>query len=255
MSNSEFKGLSLASINGAIAASLSKFNDVAFDPGLVTRIKSAHQNHGIPMSDLINKLPGELEKYGTDAVNGFLQKKHWSHIKSQKHHPELANNAANAIWEDGAANIGRGAQNMTWQERCHASIDNHFDGLLAATRSSRFLERTLGNAFEAGIYAAIITAVDQLLIHRNTLVNGSNEEREVILIKILDTSKLYAAGAIPISIFIALALMLIPSLEVVMVPLGIIGVANLGIRLIASAINNPTQQEKEAIRKILELYT
>jgi len=93
-----------ATAGGAIAASLSKFNDLALDPHLVTRITSAHYNHGVAVADLINKLPGELERYGTDAVNNFLNKghgdasgKHWSHIQSQKHHPELADRASNAI--------------------------------------------------------------------------------------------------------------------------------------------------------------
>ena len=244
-------------VGGAIAASLSKFNDLALDPHLVTRITSAHHHHGVAVADLINKLPGELERYGTDAVNNFLNKgygdasgKHWSHIQSQKYHPELADKASNAIWEDGSTNMGRGAQDMTWQERSHASFDNHVDGLFAAARTPEFWQRTLGNAVEAGIYAAAIAAVDQLLIHRDELVNGSHEQRKATLLSLLKTSGLSAAGALPVSIFMAVALMLIPSLTVVMGPLGMIGAAGLGIRLITSVVNNPTQQEKDAIQQL-----
>lgn len=246
-----------ATAGGAIAASLSKFNDLALDPHLVTRITSAHYNHGVAVADLVNKLPGELERYGTDAVNNFLNKghgdasgKHWSHIQSQKHHPELADKAANAIWEDGSTNMSRGAQDMTWQERAHASFDNHVDGLFAAAQTPEFWQRTLGNALEAGVYAAAISAVDQLLIHRDDLVNGSHEQRKATLLTIVKTSGLSAAGALPVSIFMAIALMLIPSLTVVMGPLGMIGAAGLGIRLITSVVNNPTQQEKDAIRQL-----
>ena len=247
----------MATVGGAIAASLSKFNDLVLDPHLVTRITSAHHNHGIAIADLINKLPGELECYGTDAVNNFLNKghgdasgKHWSHIKSQKHNPELADHASNAIWEDGSTNMSRGAQDMTWQERAHASFDNHVDGLFAAAQTPEFWQRTLGNAVEASIYAAAIAAVDQLLTHRDELVNGSPEQRKATFLGILKTSGLSAAGALPVSIFMAIALMLIPSLTVVMVPLGMIGTAGLGIRLITSVVNNPTQQEKDAIRQL-----
>ena len=246
-----------ATVGGAIAASLSKFNDLALDPHLVTRITSAHHHHGVAVADLINKLPGELERYGADAVNNFLNKghgdasgKHWSHIQSQKHHPELADRASNAIWEDGSTNMSRGAQDMTWQERAHASFDNHVDGLFAAAQTPEFWQRTLGNALEASVYAAAISAVDQLLIHRDELVNGSHEQRKATLLSIVKTSGLSAAGALPVSIFMAIALMLIPSLTVVMGPLGMIGAAGLGIRLITSVVNNPTQQEKNAIRQL-----
>ena len=48
----------------------------------------------------------------------------------------------------------------------------------------------------------------------------------------------------------AIALMLVPSLRVVMRPLGMIGIAVLGIRLITLVVNNPTQQEKDLIRQL-----
>ena len=139
---------------------------------------------------------------------------------------------------------------MTWQERAHASFDNHVDGLFAAAQTPEFWQRTLGNAVEASIYAAAIAAVDQLLTHRDELVNGSPEHRKATFLSILKTSGLSAAGALPVSIFMAIALMLIPSLTVVMGPLGMIGTAGLGIRLITSVVNNPTQQEKDAIRQL-----
>ena len=139
---------------------------------------------------------------------------------------------------------------MTWQERAHASFDNHVDGLFAAAQTPEFWQRTLGNAVEASIYAAAIAAVDQLLTHRDELVNGSPEHRKATFLSILKTSGLSAAGALPVSIFMAIALMLIPSLTVVMGPLGMIGTAGLGIRLITSVVSNPTQQEKDAIRQL-----
>ena len=37
------------------------------DPQRITRIQSAVTNHSVTVSDLLAKLPGELEHYGTTA--------------------------------------------------------------------------------------------------------------------------------------------------------------------------------------------
>ncbi len=248
-------GKVLAMVGGTVAASLSKLNNFAVDPQLISRISSAVSNHGVAAADLIAKLPGELEHYGTSAVDAFLkggdsQGKHWSHIKSQANSPHLASDAANAIWEDGTVNIGRGSADMSWLDRMRASADNHLDGLIAAVQTPEFWQRTLGNAVEASVYAAAITAVDQLLVHRDELINGSVEARKERLIQILQTSGLMAAGALPVSVFLAVAMMLLPCLAGVMAPLGVIGSAGLGLRLIASAVRNPSQQELQAVQQL-----
>ena len=53
-------------------------------------------------------------------------------------------------------------------------------------------------------------------------------ERKERLLQILQTSGLMAAGALPVSVFLAVALMLLPGLAVVMGPLGMIGTAGGG---------------------------
>ena len=240
---------------GTVAASLSELNNVAVDPQLISRITSAASNHGVAAADLLAKLPGELEHYGTAAVDAFLQGgdalgKHWSHIESRFNSPHLAADSTNAIWEDGSLNVSRGAADMSWLERIRASADNHLDGLLAAAQTPEFWQRTLGNAVEASVYSAAITAVDQLLVHRDALLNGSPAERKERLLQILQTSGLMAAGALPVSVFLAVALMLVPGLAVVMGPLGVIGSAGLGLRLITSAVRHPSQQEREAAQQL-----
>lgn len=245
----------LAVAAGTVAASLSEFNNFALDPQLISRISSAASNHGVSAADLLAKLPGELEHYGTSAVDAFLKGgdalgKHWSHIESQFNAPQRAAEAANGIWEDGTVNIGRGASDMSWLERVRASADNHLDGLIAAAQTPEFWQRTLGNAVEAGVYAAAITAVDQLLVHRDELLNGTVEVRKQRLMQILQTSGLMAAGALPVSVFLAVALMLVPGLAVVMGPLGLIGTAGLGLRLITSAVRHPSQQERRAVQQL-----
>lgn len=245
----------LAVAAGAVAASLSELNNVGVDPQLISRITSAASNHGVAAADLLAKLPGELEHCGTAAVDAFLRGgdalgKHWSHIESRLHSPHLAADAANGIWEDGSVNISRGSSAMSWLEKIQASTDNHLDGLIAAAQTPEFWQRTLGNAVEASAYSAVIAAVDQLLVHRDALINGTSEERKERLLQILQTSGLLAAGALPVSAFLAVALMLVPGLTVVMGPLGVIGSAGLGLRLITSAVRHPSQQERQAVRRL-----
>ncbi len=76
------------------------------------------------------------------------------------------------------------------------------------------------------------------------------EARKERLLQILQTSGLMAAGALPVSVFLAVALMLVPGLAVVMGPLGVIGSAGLGLRLITSAVRHPSQQERRAVQQL-----
>ena len=223
---------------GAVGASLSTFNNISVDPLLISRINAAASNHGIAAADLLSRLPGELEHMGTAAVDAFLQGgdalgKHWSQITGN--------------WEDGTTNLRRSGADLSWQERLRVSADNHLDGMIAAGRTPQFWQRTLGNAVEASAYAAAIAAVDQLLIHRDALINGNQAQRRERLLEILQTSGLMAAGAFPVSIVLALALMMVPGLVVVMGPLGMLGTAGLGLRLMASAVRHPSRQEREAL--------
>ena len=223
---------------GAVGASLSTFNNISVDPLLISRINAAASNHGIAAADLLNRLPGELEHMGTAAVDAFLQGgdalgKHWSQITGN--------------WEDGTTNLRRSGADLSWQDRLRVSADNHLDGMIAAARTPQFWQRTLGNAVEASAYAAAIAAVDQLLIHRDALINGNQAQRKERLLEILQTSGLMAAGAFPVSIVLALALMMVPGLVVVMGPLGMLGTAGLGLRLMASAVRHPSRQEREAL--------
>ena len=223
---------------GAVGASLSTFNNISVDPLLISRINAAAINHGIAAADLLNRLPGELEHMGTAAVDAFLQGgdalgKHWSQITGN--------------WEDGTTNLRRSGADLSWQDRLRVSADNHLDGMIAAARTPQFWQRTLGNAVEASAYAAAIAAVDQLLIHRDALNNGHQAQRRERLLEILQTSGLMAAGAFPVSIVLALALMMVPGLVVVMGPLGMLGTAGLGLRLMASAVRHPSRQEREAL--------
>lgn len=237
---------------GSFIAWMSPLNDFVVNPAAVAKIQSAIRNHGISAQDAISALPGELEKYGTAATDAFLRGgdkvgKDWSHIQSQFNRPDLASHAANATWEDGTVNRARGKCDMTTGERTHASIDNHLDGLIAAAQTPEFWQRTLGNAMESAVYAACIVAVQQILIHRDELINGDDERRKQLVHQILRTSGVSAMGALPTSIVFALIVALVPGVKVVLVPLGIVGLAGLGIRLISAVARHPSRQELQAI--------
>lgn len=238
---------------GAIGASLSRMGDIPFDPSQIAQIQNVVTNHGVTIADAVKALPDELTRYGTQVVEQFLKGgdangKQWSHIVSQESNPKRAADPKNAVWEDGSTNMARGSRDMTLQERMGASLDNHLDALLSTVRTQEFWQRTLGNAFEASVYAAALTAIDQLLIHRDELLNATTERKKDVVIEILKSSGLMAAGALPVSVFLAVALLVIPGLSVVMAPLGLVGTVGLSMRLIASLTNNPSQQEKDFLK-------
>ena len=245
------------SIWSSAVASLSSINNTDFDWENINRIVNATKSHSIKGIDFVEKLPGELENFGNAAVEAYLKGgdklgKHWSHIKSQKNSPELSSDPSNAILEDGTVNLIRRSNDMNQLERLEASLDNHFDGFKTVYATSEFWERTLGNAFEAGIYSMAISALDKVLINRETLINGDDEERSRLMLEILKSSGLLAAGTLPISIFLGICLMLIPGLATVLGPIGLLGTTGIGIRLIKSVTDNPTHQEINAIHNLRE---
>ena len=72
----------------------------------------------------------------------------------------------------------------------------------------------------------------------------------MILMDLLKRSGLMAAGALPVSVFLAVLLLMVPGLSVVLVPLGLLGSVGLSLRLVTSLIRNPTQQEKDLLTSI-----
>jgi hypothetical protein len=79
--------------------------------------------------DLFNKIPG-TSKLGDSHrnISDFLFNKHGSHIRS--HQNGGSNKADNIVWEIGADNLRRGAQNMTGGEQVYIRFHNAFESLL-----------------------------------------------------------------------------------------------------------------------------
>lgn len=119
--------------------------------------------------------------------------------------------------------------------------------------------RAVGPAFsehlnlEASALAAAVIAVDQLLIHRNALINGSIDIRGERLLQILQTSGLIATGAPPVLAIMAIGLIVMPRLAMVMAPLGLISLAGFGMGLIISALPDPNRrQQRLAIMQMFD---
>jgi hypothetical protein len=168
---------------------------------------------------------------------------------------ELNNAGVDAVLRGGDA-LGQACSylesrsDLPWLARFRSTADCHLQALIAAAQTPEFWQRTLGHALEASVYSAAITAVDQLLVHRDALLNGTVETRQQILLQILQTSGLMAAGALPVSVFLGVALTLVPGLAAVMGPLGVIGSASLGVRLLSSAVRHPSRQERRALQQV-----
>ena len=52
-----------------------------------------------------------------------------------------------------------------------------------------------------------------LLLHRDELLNASTDRKKEVVIEILKKSGLIAAGALPVSVFLAVALLVIPGCQ------------------------------------------
>ena len=81
-------------------------------------------------------------------------------------------------------------------------------------------------------------------------LNVSTDRKKEIVVDILKRSGLMAAGALPVSVFLAVALLLIPGLSVAMAPLGVVGSVGLSVRLITSLVKNLSQQEKDLLAAV-----
>jgi hypothetical protein len=104
-------------------------------PKLARRMQTAGVRLGdTPRTDadvmgLFNKIPG-TSKLGANErdMRVFLSDKHGSHIRA--HAQGGGNEASNIVWEVGAANLRRGANQMTQQEQLYIRFSNAVDSVL-----------------------------------------------------------------------------------------------------------------------------
>ena len=245
----------IAAAAGTFTAAMNRSSNCVLDPRMVTRFTSAASNYGVSFKDMIEKLPGELKYHGTDAVNNFLKNgdprgKEWSHIKSQYNSPDLASDARNAIWEDGTVNNYRNSADMNWGERAYASIDNHWDGFVASVESSEFWDQAVDKSSKAGVYTMAYMLLEKLLTHRDKLINGTSEEKEILYKTIAIECGLAGVSAFQMAIVFQILLCLIPGLASILAPLAIISMPLLGYKLGKVIAENPSRQEKDLIESL-----
>jgi hypothetical protein len=110
--------------------------------------------------DLFNKIPG-TSKLGESHrnISDFLFDKHGSHIRS--HQNGGSNKADNIVWEVGADNLRRGAQNMTGGEQVYVRFHNAFESLLQ--NSGTIAQLGLATTGTAIVTQSLVTAASYAL--------------------------------------------------------------------------------------------
>lgn len=93
---------------------------------VINQLQSRASNHGMDISDLIEKIPPNIVDSHLE-VNEWLSQKDVSHIYPQSTHPWIASDPDNVMWEDSDINRARGAEVMTEAEILTAEIDNQLD--------------------------------------------------------------------------------------------------------------------------------
>ncbi|WP_017326572.1 hypothetical protein [Synechococcus sp. PCC 7336] len=206
---------------------------------------SRMRSHGINPEQAFDASPEALRRLNAEAIADWFKQKDWSHIKSQKEHPDLADDLKNAIWEDSSPNKSRGASEMTGQEKLIAHLDNRLDFLT----DRRFWDRAFKGALKAAVITIIIKFVDEVLIHRDELLNGTAEERKKCLVEIAKDTGFAGLSGVVIFFVITVLSVAVPGMglafTVLSGPMTVMGSAMLAGRLINSYINNPTEQEQQ----------
>jgi hypothetical protein len=93
---------------------------------VLNQLESRAYNHGMDVSDLVEKIPLNVVDSPSE-VNEWLSQKDVSHIYPQSTHPWMASDPSNVMWEDSLPNQIRGAEVMTEAEILTTEIDNTLD--------------------------------------------------------------------------------------------------------------------------------
>lgn len=142
-------------------------------PKLARRMQTAGVRLGdTPRTDadvmgLFNKIPG-TSKLGANErdMRVFLSDKHGSHIRA--HAQGGGNEASNIVWEVGAANLRRGANQMTQQEQLYIRFSNAVDSVLKNSTTIAKLGITATGT--AVLTQALVTALAYTLdLHRGDI--------------------------------------------------------------------------------------
>lgn len=111
---------------------------------------------------LFPKIPGGVRlAAGQGATLEYLDKHHVSHIRSVKHHPELAAQPANLVFEPQKWNLARGSNDMTFVDKFKVRIHNA-GASMAGAGKIMLITVAKGGAIGALIELPVTTTVETL---------------------------------------------------------------------------------------------
>jgi len=157
---------------------------------------------------LFNKIPG-TSKLGANErdIRIFLSDKHGSHIHA--HAQGGGNEASNIVWEVGAANIRRGANQMTGQEQIYIRFSNAVDSVLRNSTTIAKLGITATGT--AVLTQALVTSLSYTL----DLYRGDITVEE-FRSKIVDAAVSAGIAALIFFLILVAAIALFPELTVLL---------------------------------------
>ena len=209
------------------------------------------RRYGVDSEVVKKELSGPLNGpfSDSDQIREHLRGKHWSHKKPQSERPDLANNPINGFIEQGSRNQKRGSREVTKLEVAMARFENGLEARKQLLTSPKVWKRILGSSVKAGCITAAIKAVEMILLHRDELINGTNESRRQVIKDIfLQCGISFASGAL-IAVIFSVVIIIFPPLQVALGSLAIPGTVSSAYGLVKLALANPSRQEKEALER------
>ena len=154
---------SIASVRSAkIAPVLNEMPEVAAKLNQrASHINQRATTGNIKGEQLFLKIPGGVRLAGQGVTLEYLDKHHVSHVRSVKHHPELAAQPANLVFEPQNWNLARGSNDMTLVDKFKVRIHNVGASMAGAGKIIR-ITVAKGGAIGALIELPVTTTVETL---------------------------------------------------------------------------------------------
>ena len=126
--------------------------------------------------DLFPKIPGGVRLLGEGATLEYLDKHHVSHIRSVKHHPELAAQPPNLVFEPKEWNLARGSNDMTLVDKSKVRL---YNAAVSIAGGGKIMLITIarGGAIGALVELPVTTTVETLnVIHKRKTVKQAAKD-------------------------------------------------------------------------------
>ena len=126
--------------------------------------------------DLFSKIPAGVRLAGEGATLEYLDKHHVSHIRSVKHHPELAAQPPNLVFEPKTLNLARGSNDMTIVDKSKVRL---YNAAVSIAGGGKIMLITIarGGAIGALVELPVTTTEETLnIIHKRKTVKQAAKE-------------------------------------------------------------------------------